>query len=304
VKTPVTIDSGHPGPSLLVTAGVHGDEYEPLMAVFRLEALLEGRLSRGRVILVPGVNETAVAAHLRCGSDGLDLARTCPGDPSGTPTQVDAHQVSQLIGAADALIDLHTGGRLFDIHPMAGYMVHPDPQVLDAQRAMARAFGLPLLWGTDPAPDGRTLSVARDAGIPSIYVEYGGGSSVRPAIAEAYVEGCLNVLSHLSMLREPRPGAGLPEYWIEDAEPNKGHLQSKMPSPCDGVFVPAATLGEGIARGDAWGEVVDMLTGRRTPVFADDTGLVLFLRAEAVVRKGDSLGGICAINEHTIHRPV
>jgi hypothetical protein len=39
-------------------------------------------------------------------------------------------------------------------------------------------------------------------------------------------------------------------------------------------------------------------------VFADDTGLVLFLRAEAVVRKGDSLGGICAINEHTIHRPV
>jgi len=304
VKTPVTIDSGHPGPSLLITAGVHGDEYEPLMAVFRLEALLAGRLSRGRVILVPGVNETAVAAHLRCGSDGLDLARTCPGDPAGTPTQADAYRVSELIRAADALIDLHTGGRLFDIHPMAGYMVHPDPRVLDAHRAMARAFGLPLLWGTDPAPDGRTLSVARDAGIPAIYVEYGGGSSVRPAIAEAYVEGCLNVLSHLSMLREPRPGPALPEYWIEDAEPNKGHLQSKMPSPCDGVFVPAATLGEGIARGDAWGEVVDMQTGRRTAVFAEDTGLVLFLRAEAVVRKGDSLGGICAINEHTIHRPV
>lgn len=304
MKHPVTIDSGQAGPHLLITAGVHGDEYEPLMAAFRLNEFLEGRLVRGRVTIVPGVNGTAVEAHLRCGSDGLDLARTCPGDPAGTPTQADAHAVSQLIRSCDALIDLHTGGRLFDIHPMAGYMVHPQANVLAANRAMARAFGLPLLWGTDPAPDGRTLSIARDALIPAIYVEYGGGASVRPAIADAYVEGCLNVMSHLSMLWETRPGACLPEHWIEDAEPNKGHLQSKMPSPCDGVFVPAFPLGAMVSKGDRWGDVFDVHTGQRTPVSAEDTGLVLFLRAEAVVRKGDSLGGICAINEKTIHRPA
>jgi len=282
---------------------VHGDEYEPLMAAFRLTEFLEGRLSRGQVTIVPGVNSTAVGAHLRCGSDGLDLARTCPGDPAGTPTQADAHAVSQLIRTCDALIDLHTGGRLFDIHPMAGYMVHPNETVLAANRAMACAFGLPLLWGTDSAPDGRTLSIARDALIPAIYVEYGGGASVRPTIADAYVEGCLNVMSHLSMLRETRPGACLPEHWIEDARPNQGHLQSKMPSPCHGVFVPALPLGAMVAKGDRWGDVFDVHSGVQTPVSAEDTGLVLFLRAEAVVRKGDSLGGICAINENTIHRP-
>lgn len=304
MKNPVKIDSGHPGPRLLITAGVHGDEYEPLMAAFRLIEAIGSRLSHGSVTIVPGVNGTAVDAHLRCGSDGLDLARTCPGDPDGSPTQADAHAVSLLIRSCDALIDLHTGGRLFDIHPMAGYMVHPDLSVLSASRAMALSFGLPLLWGTDPAPDGRTLSVARDAGIPAIYVEYGGGASVRSHIADAYFEGCLNVMARLSMLSEDRHWAGRPAHWIEDAEPNKGHLQSKMPSPCNGVFVPSVTLGALVHRGDTWGDVIDMHTGCRTAVTAEDTGLVLFLRAEAVVSKGESLGGICAINDKTIHRPI
>jgi len=264
---------------------------------------LGGMLSSGKVTVVAGVNETAVRAHLRCGADSLDLARTCPGDALGSPTQADAFAVSALIRAADALIDLHTGGRIFDIHPMAGYMVHPERSVLAANRAMAQAFGLPLIWGTDPAPNGRTLSIARDAGIPSIYVEYGGGSMVRPHIAEAYVQGCLRVMSSFSMLLEPLPPAGPPDFWIEDAAPNQGHLQSKMPAPCAGIFLPAVALGDSITQGDLWGHILDVHTGQRLPVQAEDTGLVLFLRVDAVVSAGDSLGGICAVNAKTIYRP-
>jgi hypothetical protein len=59
-----------------------------------------------------------------------------------------------------------------------------------------------------------------------------------------------------------------------------------------------------VSKGDRWGDVFDVHSGRRTAVSAEDTGLVLFLRAEAVVRKGDSLGGICAINENTIYQPL
>jgi predicted deacylase len=185
---------------------------------------------------------------------------------------------------------------------MAGYMIHPDPSILARQREMARAFGLPLIWGTDPAPNGRTLSVARDAGIPSMYVEYGGGSVVRPHIEEAYVEGCLRVLALLGLVspETTKPAASV-TCWVEDARPNQGHLQSKMPSPADGIFVAAVVLGQEVVRGDLWGYVFDPFRGDRREVFAEDDGLVLFLRAEAIVRAGDSLGGICVIDERVKH---
>ena len=290
-------DSAKPGPVVLLTAGVHGDEFEPMLALYRLSARLPQILKAGIVITLPTVNRGAVISGTRCGPDGLDLARICPGDTLGTPAERDAHMVSHLIRSSDVLIDLHTGGRMLDIHPMAGYMIHPDAKVLEKQREMARAFGLPLIWGTDPAPNGRTLSVARDAGIPSIYVEYGGGSVVRPHIEDAYVNGCLQVLKMLGMI-DPKTVAD-PDpirWWVEDDRPNQGHLQSKMPAPADGVFVSSVVLGQMVSKGDLWGYVFDPMRGNKLEVRAEDAGLVLFLRAEAMVKTGDSLGGICMID--------
>jgi hypothetical protein len=300
MKTPHVIDSGKPGPVMLICAGVHGDEYEPVMATYELVKILTGSIVAGKLIIVPFVNGTAIAAHSRYGEDGLDLARVCPGDPHGSPTLQDAAQISDLIRSSDYLIDMHTGGKIFDIFPMAGYMIHPDPEMLDTQRKMARAFGLPVMWGTEPGPNGRTLSVARDANVPSIYVEYGGGTTARKEIVSAYVSGCLNILAMLNMTdaryREPEPV----QQWIEDATPAKGHLQSKMPSPCNGIFCPQVKLGDLVKDGDPWGQVVDIQTGNSTPILAEDTGMVLFLRCDAVVKAGDSLGGIMAINSKTV----
>lgn len=289
-----TIDSGAAGPSALVIAGVHGDEYEPIWAVHELHRRLQGQLLKGKLVLVPVVNTTAVNQHTRCGIDGLDLARICPGDIVGSASETDAAAVSSLIRSADFLVDLHTGGRIFQIYPMTGYMLHPDINILEQQRRMARAFGLPVIWGTDPAPNGRTLSVARDIPIPSIYVEYGGGATVNPAIARAYVDGCIGVLQSYGMLAG-LPSVSNPEYWVEDPTPNQGHLQVKMPSPADGIFIPAVSIGQWIEKEQHWGDVFDVESGLSTPVKADDTGLVLFLRTDAIVQKNDSLGGILTV---------
>src|SRR5690606_2627695 len=130
---------------------------------------------------------------------GLDLARSCPGLLNDSPTNHYAALVSEHISQADFLIDLHTGGQLLDLFPLAGYMLHANKAVLDKQRMMAKAFGLPLVWGTDPAPEGRTLSVARDHQIPAIYAEFGGPGPVREEIIEAYAQGCLHILQELKM---------------------------------------------------------------------------------------------------------
>jgi hypothetical protein len=120
MQSPYTIDSGCEGPSVLITAGVHGDEHEPIIAANNLIRILSSLLKNGKVTIVPIVNTTAVAKGSRYGEDGLDLARVCPGNNQGSVTEIDAAKISVLISQSDYLIDMHTGGKLFDIYPLAG----------------------------------------------------------------------------------------------------------------------------------------------------------------------------------------
>src|SRR5688572_6264853 len=189
--TSYVITGDTPGPHLLITGGVHGDEFEPMAAIRQLLTEIRPAELRGRVTLVPVVNEPAFALGQRVADDGLDLARTCPGRADGSVTEQIAFALSTLIRAADLYIDLHTGGTRLMVWPLVGYVLHRDERVLNAQRRMARAFGLPLIWGTDPTLPGRSLSVARDANAPAIYTEYLGGGRLDPQGTQAYVTGCL-----------------------------------------------------------------------------------------------------------------
>jgi len=292
------IDSQHKGPHILLIAGVHGDEYEPMIAVMELYNQLKRILVKGKVTLVTGASETAYAAGTRTGADGLDLARICPGNTNGSVSEVAAFRLSEWIRACDGVVDLHTGGALFDIYPLSGYMLHHQPEVLETQRRMAAAFNLPLVWGTDARAGGRTLSVARDAGIPAIYAEYGGGNMVQASIIAAYVQGCLGVLDHFKMLVDgafsKAPVAV--KHTVEDAEPESGFLQGKMQSAFDGIFVPAVQVGAMVKKGAEWGCIFDPVRQEKYPVFADRSGLVLFVRRHPRVSAGESLGGILAMD--------
>jgi len=284
------------GPRLLVLAGVHGDEYEPMEAVRRLAWRLASLPFRGCVTLVPVANPTAFAGATRTGSDGLDMARSFPGDPNGSPTLRAAHAVTGLIRQADCVIDLHTGGRVMKVLPLTGYMLHPDPRILDTQRRIARSFGLPVIWGTSPTLEGRSLSAARDLGVPGIYAEHGGGGC-DPRAVDDYLRGCLGVMRELGMLAaggaadtgaDGAPAAD-PPLVVEDPRPGSGHMQSSHPAPAAGFFRPLVALGAEVLVGDLVGTVCDPLGENEHEVFAEATGLVLVVRAEPSVRVGDAL---------------
>ncbi len=282
------VEGRQPGPHLLVTGGVHGDEFEPMAAVRRLLLRLRPEGLRGRVTLVPVVNEPAFRIGRRTAEDGLDLARTCPGRPDGSVTERIAFALSELIRSADFYVDLHTGGTRLRVLPLVGYMLHPEEAVLAAQRRMGRAFGLPIVWGTDPNLDGRSLSVARDARVPAIYAEYHGGSCDLAGVS-AYVEGCLNVLAELGMIDAPI--ARRPEpLVVEDARASSGHMQVNHPSPCDGFFEPAVELGQRVARGDVLGTVSEPLGDRVEPIQAAHGGIVLVLHTFGRIDAGESAG--------------
>jgi predicted deacylase len=287
-----------PGPHLLITGGVHGDEFEPMAAIRRLMREIRPAELSGRVTLVPIVNEPAFRRGQRTAEDGLDLARTCPGKADGSVTERIACALSQLIRAADYYIDLHTGGTRLTVLPLTGYTLHKSADVLDKQRRMAQAFGLPLIWGTDPNLEGRSLSVARDANVPAIYAEYLGGGRFDPAGVAAYVRGCLDVMRELGMhpvvgtLRVPSAadnGTRSVPITYEDPRPGAGHMQVNHPSPIEGFFEPAISLGQDVKAGDVLGTVCDPLGHRDESVRARYTGTVIVLHTFPRVEEGTSV---------------
>ena len=282
------------GPHLLVTGCVHGDEFEPIAAIRRLISLFETRdvsisAFSGRVTLIPIVNESAFLRGNRCADDGLDLARTCPGRPDGSVTEQVAFALSEIIRSANFYIDLHTGGTELSVYPLAGYMMHANPEVLETQRNMARAFNLPVVWGTSANLNGRSLSVARDANVPAIYCEYLGAATCEPAGVDAYVCGCLNVMSELRMLDRTKPPNRV-THFVEDPQPNSGHMQVCTPSPVTGYFEPCVKLGDPIKRGDPIGRVFPMEGGSPVVIESSEAGIMIVLRTFPRVRAGESVG--------------
>jgi predicted deacylase len=309
-----TFGSHSPGKNLLITAGVHGDEYVPMLAVrelirlFKTTPSLHQQLS-GRITLIPIANPSAFHQKQRCGQDQLDLARTCPGNPHGSITEQLAATLSEIIQQADYYIDLHTGGTEYCVHPLAGYLLHPDPAILKTQRQMASAFGLPLIWGTWAGHQGRTLSVARDVPIPAIYVEYLGGHAEansghwqswaqRPdhlpfekhQTQHPLVSGCLNVLRQLGIL-SGTPTAHQPKI-IEDHRPHSGHMQICHPAPISGFFQRRAQPGQTITKNQILGIISSPLGDQKTPVLAANSGTLVTLRWHPAVNQGESIAVI------------
>jgi predicted deacylase len=281
-------------PHLLITGGVHGDEFESMAAIRRLIALFENQASavasfRGQVTFIPIVNEAAFLRGHRCAEDGLDLARTCPGRADGSVTEQTASALSEAIRASDYYIDLHTGGTELSVSPLAGYMLHANPDVLAMQRRMARAFNLPIIWGTSAELDGRSLSVARDANVPAIYCEYLGSATCDAAGVDSYVDGCLNIMAELGMLDRNRPESRV-ERFVENPQPNAGFMQICNPSPVTGYFEPQVKLGDAIRKSEPLGIVYPLDGGPPVSVESTQTGIMIVLRTFPRVRAGESVG--------------
>lgn len=287
----LTIEGAQSGKHLLILGGIHGDEYEPMAAVRQLRTRISPEKLSGRVTLVPVVNQPAYERINRRGPDDLDLARTFPGSPDGSITQQIAHEVTQIIKSVDYMIDLHTGGLYSNLAPFSGYTLHPDSAILETQRQMARAFNLPVAWGTSAHLDGRSLSAARDLGVPAIYAEWGGGSGCDPEAVEGYATGCLSVMSELGMLNisvEQKPIL----YHIEDDRKDSGHLQLQNHATVSGFFEPSVQLMDQVQTGDVLGSICSVTGEEVTSVIASQTGVILGLRTLPYVEKDEWLAVI------------
>ena len=134
------------GPCALLTGGNHGDEYEGPLALVELAQTLQAKDVTGRVIILPFMNHPAFMAGSRVSPlDGVNMNRSFPGRPDGTPTQKIADYFQRvLLPMADVVLDFHSGGKTLDFLPFAACHTLDDPDQQARCRAARDAFNAPF----------------------------------------------------------------------------------------------------------------------------------------------------------------
>lgn len=284
----LAVRGGQPGPTLLLSAGVHGDEFEGMAALWQLHEELDPATLLGTLVCVPIVNTPAYEAGLRTNPhDRQDMARVFPGHPAGTVTEQLADRLTRdFFPHVDFYVDLHSAGQYYTMPPLVGYQLRPEP-ILSKQRAAAQAMGIPLVWGTPSFP-GRSLSSATALGVPSLYVETTGSGGCRTEDVALYKQGLLRLLSHLGMSGQTFPD--VPPRWIvEDDGPQAGFLQVQNRAPMGGFFDTTVRVLDQVRAGQVVGYLRDPLGQKIHEVTAAHNGLVVFLRSYPRVHAGEPL---------------
>lgn len=285
LPTVTVIQGPADGPTVGVLGGVHGDEYEGVIAATAIARLLSGQLTCGEVRLAAPAHPAAWAARSRRSPiDGADLARSFPGRPDGSATERVAHTLTmRLMRGSDLVVDLHSAGLGFAMPFLCGYQDDGDHGV--ASRRYADAFAAHYTWRHEGAPaPGRSLSAAAEFRIPAIYVEGQGGLSIRADELQGYVDGVRRVLHLLGMVADAPPAPHAPVCVHGD-----GNTDAGIMAPLAGYLVANHDVGDAVECGDVIARIVDVGAAPLADVVAPAAGIVMLLRRHALVAAGDTV---------------
>jgi predicted deacylase len=292
IGLPVSVIRNGAGPTLLLMAGNHGDEYEGQVVLAELIRTLHPKEIHGRLIVLPMANFPAAQAGARVSPlDGGNLNRSFPGDPSGTPTQMIAHYIEHvLLPMCDAVLDVHSGGRTLHYVPSALAALDADRKTWPQRIAALRAFGAPVGYIVHARGEDRTLTAAaRRQNVLAIGTEMGGSGTLTPTTLSIARRGVENMLAHFGVLkRKPARPAATRESRIMFVGDDSYYLYA----PDAGVFEPAFELGDDVKAGQQAGRVVFVDQPLREPVTLHwpRAGTVICRRAPAPCARGDCLG--------------
>ena len=289
--TPIVCLANGEGPTLLLTGGVHGDEFEGPAALMRLVHHLDVSKINGRIIIIPALNASAVTQSSRVSPlDGLNLNRAFPGDANGSPVEMIAHYVeSQLLPLCDAAIDLHSGGKASVF--AACMLANIDPRTPQGPQnlVLAKAFAAPFLWVAGPNNDDRSLNAAAARQqVSMIAAELGGGGGCDPVMTnftEKALERCMHSLGILA-------GSELED--MAKIEPVT--MKETFSSPASGLFDRQFGIGEKVEAGQIAGYLHFIHEPERPsiPLTFTSTGTILAMTNRGMVQRGDLIALIAA----------
>lgn len=269
VSLPMVITNGSaPGPVLAVTAGIHGGEYVPMVAVRQFVRDLDPALMRGTIVV--SLQSSPVAFQQRMAFvnplDGKNLNRSFPGDPQGGPTaRLAAWLWENLLARADYYVDCHCGDLPEALDPFTGASPGPDGVLDERTRAMADCFDVPRLI-VDPL-EGSTIRAAAMAGIPAVLIEVGGEGRWSQEEADVQRNGLRRIAAQVGIL--PAEAGARPRLPLFE---NAADVLSERA----GLWYPEVAPGTSVAEGTRLGRLEDPLGEVVQEILAPAAGVLVF----------------------------
>ncbi len=290
---PFTIVNGaKPGPVLALTAGVHGAEYPPILALQRVRGTIDPETLAGTVVMVHIANMPSYLKRTIYYSpiDGQNLNRVFPGKPDGTLSERIAYALTtNVIERADALVDLHCGDANESLRPYVYWETSgASPDLAERGRQLALAFGIDHIvidrdQPTDPNACVYLSNTAITRGKPAMSVESGGlGSTDAESIARIE-RGIAGVMRYLKM-QATGPDPVAHPIWLGRA--------LVVDSPATGIFYPAVERGHTVAEGTLIGHITDFFGKTIAEMRAPFAGEVLYVVGTPAISKGEPIAFI------------
>jgi uncharacterized protein len=291
-RVPFSIVHGaKPGPVLALIAGVHGQEYTPVLALQRLRTGIDPGTLSGTVIMVHVANMPSYTGRTIYYSpvDRKNLNRVFPGRADGTLSERIADRITrEVIDRATHVVDLHCGDGNESLRPYVYWITTGPPEVAEMGRKMALASGFDHIVidrdrPTDPAKSVYLSNTAILRGKPALTVESGFLAVPDEASVtrmERAVAGWLKLLGMRTMGPEPAEHV----VWIDRSE--------VLTSRFTGIWYPAVERGHTVAQGTVIGRVTDFFGKTVQEIRAPFGGEVLYVVGTPAMNEGEPVAFI------------
>src|ERR1700722_6323298 len=282
---PITVIKGaKPGPVLALTAGIHGYEYPPILALQSLQVKkLAGTLIIVHIANMPSfLGRTVYFSPL----DGKNLNRVFPGKKDGTESEQIAHAITtHVIDKCDYLLDLHCGDGNESLRPYVYQTVTGDPAFDERIAELVANFGfdhvvIDRARPKDPAASMYCSNTAITRGKPAMTVESGFLGGTDEKSTRAIIAGVENVMRYLKMI-DGKPKKNKTVY-LDPAE--------VLNSPATGILYPHVERDAMVKKGAVLAHITDFFGKKIADVKAPFAGVVLYVVATPPITKGQPVG--------------
>lgn len=285
LSLPVMVLHGaRPGPTIWLSAAVHGDELNGIAIIRDVVDRLDPRELSGTVLATPIVNVFGIIMESRYLPDRRDLNRSFPGSPRGSlAAQLANLFMTQVVSRCQYGIDFHTGSD--------GRTNLPQLRCdLDSREIgdLAQAFGAPVALHA-PIRKGSLRAAATGLGKKVLLYEAGEALRFDRTAIQVGVNGTMRVLEYLNMIDGdvPAPAAGTVtarrSMWVRARR--------------SGLCQMRTSLGEYVAQGQRVAIIIDTVGRKEAIVRAPENGILIGHLNHALINRGDALAHIAAVAE-------
>jgi len=278
IEVPVIIERAKgDGPTLLLCAGIHGDEVNGVEIVRQIISQKINKPKRGMIICIPLINVFGFLNGTRAFPDGRDLNRAFPGSKSGSLAGRFAHHLmNEIVPHADYILDFHTGGaQRFNITQLR---ISHEEETL----ALAKKLNIPFILFSNQRKETFRESCVK-LGIKVILFEGGKSLFLNKLVTKKGIEAASNLIHALNLASHSKDSEVTPTLIAK----NKWVRASKS-----GMFRSYARNGSKISKGEILGTISDPFGQFEIKVKASQNGHLICINHFPLVNQGDAIFNI------------